>query len=490
MGYRFNVGQKGLLVVCIPLFFEVFFVVLLLNLLTEINWQIQREENARTTLGFTHDFGRVTIDASALIAAISIHPEAGMQARLDDLLQRADADLSKLRALLATEPLELKSLDSMKESLDTAKNSLDLTHRQVNGMDSLFLVYTNPELRKAAKIFGRVNTAIQQLVAAEESKAEQSLRSVERSKRLVEQVMLAAFIGSVVLTACLAFFFNRSIAERIALLGRNASFLAARKPLACSLSGLDEVSALDAALHRTDRELAQLEVARRNLVAFVAHELRTPLASISSIFSLLEAGIFMPLDDRGIHAAASASLKLKHLNDLISDLIDIERMDGGKFLLLLSDVDIPTFVESLVQKWTLLLAQVDAGKIELRVGKVDDLIVMCDRDRLLRVFVNLLNNVSKRTPPGAVVEVQAKQEAGWIDFSITSVGAALPTYLRECVYDRTQFADDKDSLDIYVNDALPLIISRMIIEQHGGLFDIRMDSQQQTTFLCRLPLSS
>jgi signal transduction histidine kinase len=480
-----KITQKGMLIVSIPLIFETMFIMLLLILLVQINNQIEREENARAVLSRSHHFGRMAIIVSSAVAALGFAMDASKSRKtLDMHLKIADEDLANLLELTRSDPDALAKVNGIKDALDAGKRLIAKKRTEdLKMVSQLDTIYEDPLVQESAECAAKLGFSVQHLVALEQQEASQSLAAVEKTKRTIEYVLLGGLVASILLTVLLMVFFSRNIIQRLQTLSANAASLGRRQPLPAVVTGYDEIAELDVALRRTDEELSQLEKARQNLLAFVSHELKTPLTSLSAFFSLLSDGAFMPLDETARDVCRRATLRIDDISRLIVDLIDVEKMHGGKFKLLLSDVDIPTLVDKSIENH-----QADNEQnFKIEPEHVVDTVITADRDRLLRVLGNLYRNVAHRAPWAGLVRLSVTETDGFVVFRLSDSGNPIPSALMTSVFQGNQLAGDAESLNLFLSEGLPLVISRMIIEQHEGSFEISSDAASGTNFVFRVP---
>jgi signal transduction histidine kinase len=489
---QLKITQKGMLIVSVPLIFETMFILLLLILLTQINDHIEREEKSRAILSRAHHFGRMAINISSALAALRFDMDEGRASeKLDANMKGAQNDIAEMREIAGADPAEAKMVEDVAQHLEYAKAFLKPRSQlsDIGKGSKLDTIYNDPLVQETAEYVASLNGAVQQLVATEQRTAAESREAVDRTKKAIEFVLVGGLAASILITVWLTVFFSRNIIQRIHNLAANAAFLGRRQPLSLDVTGHDEIAELDAALRRTDAELAQLERTRQNLIAFVSHELKTPLTSLSAFYSLLSNDAFLPLDDTARELSSRAGLRLDDINRLIIDLIDIEKMQGGKFRLLLSDVDLPTLIDMAIDKYKRdTTAVADGGAVPtFEIVEVADSVITGDRDRLVRVLINLFRNSAKRAKPDSSVVIFVFERPDWVEFQIVDSGEPIPGPLRACVFERDQLTGDAHSLNLFLADGLPLVISRMIVEQHGGTFEVVSDNVGKTIFNFKIP---
>jgi signal transduction histidine kinase len=249
-------------------------------------------------------------------------------------------------------------------------------------------------------------------------------------------------------------------------------------------------------LHHAPADLArQPEHPHADLMAMVSHDLRTPLAAIKEALSLLSETAAGQLDERQHRYLAVAREEIDRLSRMIDSLVEVSRMDSGKVVLHSDAVDLPELLSTAIESLSLL-----AGKRNLVVERniPSDLPpVMGDRDRLLRVFNNILDNAIKYSPPGGAIRV----DVGFVDpGSSVLAGRKILTGTR---YVQVTVSDDgpgipAESLDRIFGKfervdphgpgiGLGLAIVRSIIEMHHGKVWAESTLDEGTRFHFILP---
>jgi signal transduction histidine kinase len=232
----------------------------------------------------------------------------------------------------------------------------------------------------------------------------------------------------------------------------------------------------------------ELETFKRELVSIVSHELRTPLLSISSALELFSTGMMGELTEKGKNRLSYAQGEADRLIRLINDLLDIEKMEAGKFVLDFTEVSIVEMVESSVSA-AAQLAEAKQVTIETEIADTNGTI-FADRDRLCQVFINLLSNAIKYSPEKAKIIVSAEKiNDAQIKFSIIDQGRGIPEELRQKIFDRFVQVEKSDATE-RGGTGLGLAICKAIVEQHGG--EIGVDSQigAGSTFWFMMPINS
>jgi signal transduction histidine kinase len=222
---------------------------------------------------------------------------------------------------------------------------------------------------------------------------------------------------------------------------------------------------------------------RQQLVADVAHELRTPLANIRGYLEAIEDGV-VEADEATLRTLRDEAA---HLNRLIDDLQELAQAEAGN--LRLDRGPIPPAL--LVARATdAVRARAADGGIRLTVEVPDDLPpVLADPQRITQVLHNLLTNALTHTPVGGAVAVNARTEpAGVVAISVTDTGAGIAPEDLPHIFERFYRADSSRSRATG-GSGLGLTIARRIVEAHGGQIAATSEPGHGSRFTFTLPVA-
>jgi len=242
----------------------------------------------------------------------------------------------------------------------------------------------------------------------------------------------------------------------------------------------------------TDRKLAEEKLREQDrmkteFVVNVSHELRTPLSIFKNIISNLQAGVAGELNDKQLKNLEVANKEIDRLARIINDFLDISRIEAGKIELKQAD----TTVNSLVSDVINLLQPLAAEKnVELAASMCDaDLSVNIDRDRMMQVLANLINNSIKFVPDcGGKVTVRVSKLDDEISIAVEDNGSGIAMEDKNKVFDRF-FQGKKRMGPGYQGTGLGLPISKELVELHGGRIEMTSEVGCGTTFTAFLPLT-
>ncbi|HZK54050.1 MAG TPA: ATP-binding protein [Desulfosporosinus sp.] len=223
------------------------------------------------------------------------------------------------------------------------------------------------------------------------------------------------------------------------------------------------------------------EKARREFLASVTHELRTPLHLVQGYLEAIQDGV-IPVNERGEYIELVIE-EAKRMARLVTDLQDINWLEKGQSLQRIS-VDLASFMSDLDQRFQ-GRAQKLGVNLEIALGAGE---LFADRDRIVQVFMNLLDNALGHTPHGKTVRVLLLEEQDQVRFAVQDEGEGIPKEALPFIFDRffrvSKARSRKDG-----GMGLGLSIVRQIVEAHGGTIKVESDMGKGTTFWITLPRS-
>jgi signal transduction histidine kinase len=273
-----------------------------------------------------------------------------------------------------------------------------------------------------------------------------------------DRKILAVAAGSATAAAIAALLLARSITRSIRRVSDASTQLAggdlgARAPS----GGANEIAQLAAAFNAMATNVEQLFDARRELVAWASHDLRTPLASMQAMIEALEDGLAEPAD-----YLPTLRDQVRTLSTLVDDLFELARIDAGALTLELEGTPIAGLVDSALR---LVGPEASARKIDL-VSHLDrDATAPVAPDKLERVLLNLLTNALRHTPSDGSVAVYLERQAGDVLVRVEDTGSGLPPEALGRMFERFWRADRARSGG---GSGLGLAIARGLVEAHGG----------------------
>lgn len=230
-------------------------------------------------------------------------------------------------------------------------------------------------------------------------------------------------------------------------------------------------------------ERQRLEQLRRDFVAMVSHDLRTPLTSIAMSLDMIQSGTCGPITDTAQTVIAQAQSSSNFLVSLVTELLDSEKLQSNEFELTLH----PTKVKSVIDKSihaTEAVAKQAAVKVE--TDYTNDVFV-ADEDRIAQVLINLIGNAIKYSPRDSKVIVRAGLEGASVKFRVSDNGPGIPAALQAAVFEPYRQLQQPKATKRR-GFGLGLAICKQLVELHHGSISVTSVEGKGSTFEFSIPL--
>ena len=229
--------------------------------------------------------------------------------------------------------------------------------------------------------------------------------------------------------------------------------------------------------------LERLNKMKSEFVSMVSHEFRTALVGIQGFSELIRDDTLDIADIKGL--AGDINSDAMRLNRMITEMLDLDRMEAGKIRLSVKPVDMNTLIRDAVERAQIttdnhhVVADLDAA-IPLSAG---------DADRLVQVVTNLLSNAVKYSPQGGEIKVSSRFEEGAIHVSVQDHGLGIPREFIDRVFGRYERFESNRAGKV-AGTGLGLAISHQIVELHGGRMWVESEVGKGSTFHFTIPVAT
>lgn len=283
---------------------------------------------------------------------------------------------------------------------------------------------------------------------------------------------------------------------RLPLIGRDGTdccFLCRARPLGASgenwfgaCADIDELVRAEEALRASKQALTEAAHRKDEFLAILAHELRNPLAPLSTGLEIMRrAGGDLVVIDK---ARTMMQGQVAQMVRLVDDLLDVSRITRGKLELRKARVELATIVANAVDT---ARPEIDAGHHRLHVDLPPQPVWLdADANRLAQVFANLLNNAARYTREPGDIRLTATVEAGEVAVTVSDTGIGIQRDKLNVIFDMfTQVEQQFEQTPAGVGIGLTLVKS--FVEMHGGNVSAHSDGHNRgSAFRVRLPVAS
>lgn len=242
----------------------------------------------------------------------------------------------------------------------------------------------------------------------------------------------------------------------------------------------EDLGGLARAFNTMTADLSRLEESRRHLAADIAHELGTPLAVLQANLEGMLDGVVETTPER----LAALHTQVRLLSRLVDDLRDLSLAQAGRLVLDRQPADLAAMVQDVLAA---LLPYAGERRVALRTEVAAGLPqARLDRDRMLQVIHNLLDNAIRHTPAGGEVTVGLAPAADGLRLWVRDDGPGIPPEEVERVFDRF-YRLDASRTRASGGTGLGLAIVRALVEAHGGRVWVESRPKAGSTFVVSLP---
>ena len=230
-------------------------------------------------------------------------------------------------------------------------------------------------------------------------------------------------------------------------------------------------------------DYARMETTRRDFVANVSHELKTPVGAMALLAEALLASADDPETVRRF--AEKALIEANRLGDMVAELIELSRLQGAERLPNVTAVDVDTVVSEAISRHKVAA---ENAHIEVRTDAPSGLQVLGDQTLLVTALANLVSNAIAYSPPGSPVSISRRRRGDNIEIAVTDRGIGIALEDQERVFERF-FRGDKARSRATGGSGLGLAIVKHVAANHDGSIGVWSKPGTGSTFTLSIPAS-
>jgi signal transduction histidine kinase len=235
-------------------------------------------------------------------------------------------------------------------------------------------------------------------------------------------------------------------------------------------------------IHQVLLERNGLEQAKQEFFAVVSHELRSPLMAIGSFLRLLADGVYGEVPEKVRAKAETAVSNSDRLLGLVTNILDAEKLQSGKF----ECIPAPTTTDVIVERAVSAVSELaEAQNIAITINACTENIV-CDEERMVQVLINFLSNAVKNADakPVCISVFRTDEE---IEFGVRDQGAGIPVDVQQEVFEKFRQLQSDSAEKKKKGTGLGLPIAKALVEQHGGSIGVQSIVGEGSYFYARIP---
>jgi signal transduction histidine kinase len=238
-------------------------------------------------------------------------------------------------------------------------------------------------------------------------------------------------------------------------------------------------------LQKANEELIKMNEVKNNFLSMVSHELRTPLTTIQGYISFVLSGKAGEVSQLQNKSLTIAEHQVTRLDEMISELLDVARIESGSIDLEYELVNVKELIDSCIQ-WLTPISDKKKISLENKMENNEHSFAQIDRKKMSRVFINLISNSIKFTPERGTIEISKKDTKESFIFCVSDNGIGIPRDQIDRIFDKFYQVDSSVTRK-YKGSGLGLVIVKEIIELHGGKIWIESEEGKGSKFFFTIP---
>lgn len=312
------------------------------------------------------------------------------------------------------------------------------------------------------------------------------ITGVNKTIDALEQLLFYALLLGIAIAAAVGLFMSRGLTKPIAAISRAAhNFAKGDYQSRIHITNDDEIGSLGNTFNNMAASLAHTEQNRRDFLANVSHELKTPIASIQALTEAIQDGLVTSPEQQQRYLNSIVS-ETHRIDRLIRDLLDMAQLEAGELRIVKEKIDLALFLPAELEKQSPLLAE---KNLFLDTKLPSPLpAVWADPDRLAQVLLNLLSNAIRYAPANTSIGISIHpDDSNMIAIAVSNRGPGIPAADLPYIWDRF-YRVEKSRSRKDGGTGLGLSITKKLVVAMSGDISVKSIPEGETTFTFTLPV--
>ncbi len=485
--FKTRIWHKGLIVVSVPLIFQLAFVFQLTNLLSQARKEISVQRNAMKVTIMVNEFLQDVIAMSNQGCGMRVYGE-GVK---NDLFVRYSANIrAALHDWLEIVEFERANPERVQEMcgalhklerimIRIGKSVIDRPEQE----DLSSLLRMKVRFKVVQHDVQSLGIYLDKFLEEERVNEKQSPEQLAKTRGNIEILTLTAVLASVLLSLAMGAVFSNGVSKRISLMTDNTIKFTSGQELNPPLTGSDELAEFDADFRTMVNKIKESLDFKQHLIAVVSHELRTPLTSIIGSLTLALNGVYGKLPAWGHEKVQLAHSNIAQVMRLVNDLLDIERLEAGKFPIEEKLIDLHECLRDAIGLSREIVPQI---KVELLPENFSGQL-KADPDLLAKALSKLIVYCAESQNESSEVKVEFFNLNE--SYYLLKFPFVADPNKNAIVFDKVKMLESGGEEE--KGDELALAIAKTIFDMVGGKISVLKDeSLGNSAFVLELPRSS
>ena len=335
----------------------------------------------------------------------------------------------------------------------------------------------NPRFNNQTLVLGlKVNQNTNLFVSA-------SLEPIDATVKILRSQLFYITLLVIVLSLLVSYFISRVISNPIIKMKNKAKCLASGNyNITFENSEIEEINELSKTLNYACSELIKTEDLRRELMANVSHDLKTPLTMIKAYAELIRDVTYKDKEkmDKNLNTIIEET---DRLNILVNDILELSKIQSNVSPLNIEEFDLNELIKSIINRYDIYI---EKANYNIEYKEQNNLIIKADKKRIEQVIYNLINNAINYTGDDKKVFIKVKQDKSKIRVEIKDTGKGIEKKDIEYIWDK-YYKVDKTHSRVQIGSGIGLSIVKNILINHKFEYGVESKINKGTTFYFEIP---
>ena len=297
------------------------------------------------------------------------------------------------------------------------------------------------------------------------------------------QLMYVCFLG-IFIAVIISIFLSSKLTDPITEITKKAKKLGSgSSDVEFKESGIKEIDELADTLSQAQKEMAKTDEFRRDLMANVSHDLKTPLTMIKAYAEMIRDISYKDKDKMNEHLGIIVD-ETDRLTVLVNDILDLSKMQSNADVLNLEKFDLVEVINAIVKKYQIIK---ETEKYTINVEMPDSAMIKADKKKINQVIYNLVNNAINYTGDDKTVTVKVSKHKKYYLVEIIDTGKGIKNDEIPYIWDK-YYKNDKNHKRNVVSTGLGLSIVKQILELHNFEYGVKSVLKKGTTFYFKIKI--
>lgn len=476
---------KGLVIIGIPLLFEVFIFSTLLFLQNNYIQTITAVTQTKQAVSYAGELGRLAFTYLTNRMSVSFDIEDQNLTNFRERRQQIGTIGDWLKDYTLEDKTEKRVILPILRSIDDLVKKADSLGGDRGGDSPVPNAMLGGKI-KVIKSLSRqvldITDSLREFRRAQLKKGETALQHSATLNSLISATIAASFVGNLIIAALLLRFFMSSIYKKLQQLIDNMHRFGRGQELREPMPGTDEIAGLDLLFHKMYSDLNAAQKSKQNYIELLRKNFEKPISESKLFLATLKDNETVSADGR--RGAERSERNLERLLKLIDELLLLDQKARQPNLIELkkTDVEINDLLKRSVESVSDFAAK---GQVNIELDP-STCTINADGDKVIQVIVNLLSNAIKFSPKQSTIKIDLHNNESELEILIIDQGRGVPLNLQKKIFERFGQSEASDASE-KGGTGLGLPICKDFIEAHGGSIGVHSENGEGSTFWVKLP---